>query len=38
MAKKDVNKEFDNKFEDMKVLLGFSPSIFSDKKENKNKK
>ena len=35
MIRKDVNKEFDNKFEDMKTLLGFSPAIFSEKKENK---
>ena len=38
ITKKDVNKEFDNKFEDMKVLLGVSPSILNDKKNIKNKK
>jgi hypothetical protein len=35
MNRKDVNKEFDNKFEDMKTLLGFTPAIFKEKKENK---
>ena len=38
MVKKEVNKEFDNKFEEMKSLLGFTPAIFSDKKENKKSK
>ena len=32
LAKKEVNKEFDNKFEEMKTLLGFTPAIFSEKK------
>ena len=32
LVKKDINKEFDNKFEELKSLMGFSPTIFSDKK------
>ena len=36
LVKKEVNKEFDNKFEEMKSLLGFSPAIFNEN-INKNK-
>lgn len=36
LVKKEVNKEFDNKFEEMKSLLGFSPAIFNEN-NNKNK-
>jgi len=36
LVKKEVNKEFDNKFEEMKSLLGFSPTIFNEN-NNKNK-
>ena len=36
LVKNEVNKEFDNKFEEMKSLLGFSPAIFNEN-NNKNK-
>ena len=32
LVKKDINKEFDNKFEELKSLMGFTPTIFTDKK------
>ena len=32
LLKKDINKEFDNKFEELKSLMGFTPTIFSEKK------
>ena len=35
LVKKEVNKEFDNKFEEMKSLLGFSPAIFNENNKNK---
>ena len=31
---KNVNDEFDNKFEDLKILFGYSPAIFNDKNLN----
>ena len=34
LVSKKVNDEFDNKFEDLKVLFGYSPPIFNNKKQN----
>ena len=31
LVPKNVNDEFDNKFEDLKTLLGYSPAMFNDK-------